>query len=269
LGTSGSGLPGEAIILLVLVFAVSRQIFGSDRQGYRVPRLLSDPEFRLAMFLVTIITAMLFLRHWVGAYDFDDIDNLPSGTRSLWGTIFTVTSFMTTTGFASTAWSEASNWSGLATPGILLMGMALIGGGVATTAGGVKLLRVYALYKHGMREMDRLVHPSSVGGAGTEARKLRRQGAHVAWVFFMLFALSLALTVTLFGLVGVEFEDAIILAIAALSTTGPLVTVAAPAPIDVGILDGAAKIILAGAMVLGRLETLAIIALLNPGFWRA
>jgi trk system potassium uptake protein TrkH len=33
-------------------------------------------------------------------------------------------------------------------------------------------------------------------------------------------------------------------------------------------LSDAAKLILAGAMVLGRLETLAIIALLNPGFWR-
>jgi Trk-type K+ transport system membrane component len=42
---------------------------------------------------------------------------------------------------------------------LLLMGLALMGGGVATTAGGVKLLRVYALYKHGAREMERLVHP--------------------------------------------------------------------------------------------------------------
>ena len=42
------------------------------------------------------------------------------------------------------------------TPGLLLMGLALIGGGVATTAGGVKLLRVFALYRNGVREMERL-----------------------------------------------------------------------------------------------------------------
>ena len=44
-----------------------------------------------------------------------------------------------------------------------------------------------------MREMERLVHPHSVGGARHEvARHLRRQGAYVAWIFFMLFAISIA-----------------------------------------------------------------------------
>jgi trk system potassium uptake protein TrkH len=33
-------------------------------------------------------------------------------------------------------------------------------------------------------------------------------------------------------------------------------------------LNGAARAVTAAAMVLGRLETLAIIALLNPDFWR-
>ena len=46
------------------------------------------------------------------------------------------------------------------------LGLALIGGGVATTAGGVKLLRVYALFRHGERELERLIHPNSVGGDG-------------------------------------------------------------------------------------------------------
>jgi trk system potassium uptake protein TrkH len=34
------------------------------------------------------------------------------------------------------------------------------------------------------------------------------------------------------------------------------------------MLPDAAKAILCAAMVLGRLETLAILALLNPDFWR-
>jgi len=59
-----------------------------------------------------------------------------------------------------------------------------------------------------------------------------------------------------------------VLSVAALSTTGPLAAIAAETPISyAGIPDGA-KIILAFAMVLGRLEALAIIALLNPEFWR-
>ncbi|MCB2123923.1 MAG: TrkH family potassium uptake protein, partial [Rhodobacteraceae bacterium] len=173
------------------------------------------------------------------------------------------------TGFESAGWAAARSWSGLATPGLILAGLAVIGGGVATTAGGVKLLRVYALYRHGEREIERLVHPSSIGGAGVSARRLRRQGAQMAWVFFMLFAISIAVTMLALSLSGLDFERTTVLSVAALSTTGPLATVAGSSPIDWALLDAWAKSVLAAAMVLGRLETLAIIALLNPDFWRS
>ena len=58
-----------------------------------------------------------------------------------------------------------------------------------------------------------------------------------------------------------------VLAVASLSTTGPLAVVAAEAPISYADLPEAAKGILAFAMVLGRLETLVLIALFNPEIW--
>ena len=148
------------------------------------------------------------------------------------------------------------------------MGLALIGGGVATTAGGVKLLRVYALYLNGLREMQRLVHPSSVGRASSQSRRIRSKGAYVAWIFFMLFALSMTFVTLVLTFTGVGFEEAMVLAVAALSTTGPLVHAAAETPIMLGQLSPAAKLTLCGAMVVGRLETLAIIAMFNPALWR-
>ncbi len=266
---AGSGFAGETVIFVFLIVAVSRQSISADQSGSNLARLVTDPEFRIGALCVIAIPAALFLRHWVGAFEVDRVDNVAAGLRALWGGIFTVLSFLTTTGFESSDWAAARGWSGLETPGMILMGLALVGGGVATTAGGVKLLRVYALYKHGMREMDRLVHPSSVGGAGTVARRLRRQGAYVAWVFFMLFALSLALTVLAFTLTGVDFDAAITLAVAALSTTGPLISLVGETPISIAALSDTGKYILSVAMVLGRLELLAIIALLNPEFWRS
>ncbi len=268
LAGSGSGLAGEAAIFVMLIFAITRQAMSLDRSGLGIMRLPSDPEFRVGLFFVVAVPLALFLRHWYGAIDVNRFTDLGHGARALWGSVFTVMSFLTTTGFESVAWDQARDWSGLATPGILLMGLALVGGGVATTAGGVKLLRIYALYKHGARELERLVQPSSVGGAGRAARRLRRQGAHVAWVFFMLFAISLSVIVTAFTLVGLNFETATTLTVAALSTTGPVISVAAETPIILADIGAPAKAILAAAMVLGRLETLAIIALLNPEFWR-
>ena len=84
----------------------------------------------------------------------------------------------------------------------------------------------------------------------------------------MLFALSIAGVMMLLSLTGAQFETAMVLAVAALSTTGPLAAVGGEAPISYAGLTDFAKYVLAAAMVVGRLEALAIIALLNPEFWR-
>lgn len=176
-------------------------------------------------------------------------------------------SFLTTTGFVSAEWQTAQDWSGLGTPGLILMGLAIVGGGVATTAGGVKLLRVYVLYLQGLGEMQRLVHPSIVVAQTKASRRIRQKGAQIAWVFFMLFAMSLAFaTIALTGL-GAGFEDALVMSIASLTNAGPLTQVAAETPIDLVAQTSAVKAVLCAVMVLGRLETLAIIALLSPELW--
>ena len=63
-------------------------------------------------------------------------------------------------------------------------------------------------------------------------------------------------------------DNPIVMAIATLSTTGPLIQVAAESPIELAAFGAGAKLVLIAAMVLGRLETLAIIALFAPGLWR-
>jgi len=259
---------GELLIFAFFAFALSRLTFSKGLLGEGEQGLSRDPEFLTALVLITTVTLVLFLRHFVGAADGNDSASLGEVAAALWGALFTVTSFLTTTGFESHYWQGATDWSGLQVPGLFLMGMALIGGGVATTAGGVKLLRIYALYRHGEREQARLLHPSSIGGGGKEARRIRRQGAYISWVFFMLFALSIAAVMLLLSLTGVQFETSMVLAVSALSTTGPLASVAAETPIAYSGLPDTAKAILAFAMVLGRLETLAIIALFNPEIWQ-
>lgn len=265
---AASGLAGEVLIFAFLFFGVSRLTFSREALSDNDRSVLRDPEIRIAVILVVTIPLLLFVRHYLGAVEDQSAADPVSALAALWGAIFTVLSFLTTTGFESAQWIRASLWSGLEAPGLILVGLALLGGGVATTAGGVKLLRVHALLRHGQRELGRLVHPNSVGGFGEAARRIRRQGARIAWIFFMLFALSIAAVMLLLALTGVQFETAMVLAVSALSTTGPLATVAAENPISYAGIPDTAKAVLALAMVLGRLETLALVALLNTDFWR-
>lgn len=269
-GLSGSqaGVPGEAILFVFMFFALSRLTFSTDTATSGHARLDRDPEFRIGLLLVIGLPTLLFLRHFGAALDVNETDNLSLALRALWGSVFTVMSFLTTTGFESTDWAEARQWSGLGAPGLILLGLALIGGGVATTAGGVKLLRVYALYLNGLRDMERLVHPHSVSGAGAGNRRIQKDGAFIAWVFFMLTALALALVSMVLAALGSSFDQALVLSIAALSTTGPLIDAAADTPIHLAQLSAGAKGVMCAAMVLGRLETLAIIALFTPDLWR-
>lgn len=263
-----SGVMGEVLMVGFLVFALSRGTFAAHLLPARERGLSSDVELRLAGLIVALTTGFLFLRHFVGAEAVLSDLNLREALPALWGTFFTVISFLTTTGYESFHWVGAAEWSGLDAPGVVLIGLVLIGGGAATTAGGVKLLRVYALFRHGQREAEKLVHPNSVGGAGTQARQIRRQGAQIAWLFLMLFTVLNFLFLGLLTLTGVQFDTALVLTASALSNTGPLADLAMQNPIPFSGLPDLAKLFLGAAMILGRLEVLALIAVFNPELWR-
>lgn len=265
---AGSGIAGEALIAVFLLLALTRLSFSMGLDRVRLVALWTDPELRLGLSIVGCMAVLLFLRHYLTG-PFDAGGGIGPALTALWGSLFTVLSFLTTTGYESEKWLAAKDWAGLQSPGLILLGLALIGGGVATTAGGVKLLRIYALTRHGLRELERIVHPSSIGGAGVEARRIRRQGAHIAWVFFVLFSISVVVVMMALSLTGLQFEPSMVLTISALTTTGPLADVAGENPVSFSGIPDAAKMILAATMVLGRMETLALIALLNPEFWRS
>lgn len=265
---ASSGIAGEAIMAVFLLFALSRVTFSKDTNTAQRAGLFYDPEFRLGMAIVLAIPTLLVLRHFVAALDIGDQNNVLAALRAFWGAAFTVLSFLTTHGYSSVDWIDAQAWSGLETPGLILMGLALIGGGVATTAGGVKLMRVFALLVNGMREVDRLVHPSSVGRSGLVSRRTRREGAFIAWVFFMIFAITLAATTVAFSAFGIPFEQSLVLAVANLSNCGPLVDVVQAGRLTLIELGPGPKAIAAIAMIMGRLEMLALVVILTPDLWR-
>jgi trk system potassium uptake protein TrkH len=75
---------------------------------------------------------------------------------------------------------------------VALMGLTIIGGGVATTAGGVKLLRVYILYRNTAQEVDMMLHPNSIPSKkGRGALADNKNNRFMAWIFFMLFVAAI------------------------------------------------------------------------------
>ena len=261
-----SGIAGEIAIALFLLPAVSLRGFGLLSRRRIGPRF-SDPQIQLMLISVVGVTAVLFLRSFVGAAEIDRQDNLFAAARAIWGSLFTVLSFLTTTGFESRDWRTMQLWSDLPDPGIVLLAVAVMGGGVATTAGGIKLLRLYALYRQGVRELDRLIHPNALGRRGQGDQLISARGARVAFIFLMLFLIATAVVMYALALTGLDFVQSLGLAIAGLTTTGPAMPVLGDATVYRD-LTAAGRAIFCAAMIVGRMDVLVIIALFNPVYWR-
>ena len=261
LGTIGF-LP-ELILAAALVLSLSRALSlpGAVPAARRRDHLAADPELRLALGVVAVVVLFVVARHWAGAFDATGAEDFPALGATAWGALFTGLSFLTTTGFVSHDWIAARAWSGLTPPGLVLMGLALIGGGVATTAGGVKLLRVYAMARLGGLEVARLIHPRMMDPGTERQRFLAGAGARAAWLFAMVFAIVAVALLGLLLLTGRSLEEGLIFTIAAITTTGPLVEVAGIGALYWHELTGTEKIVLAFGMILGRLEILVILAL--------
>ncbi|MEM7269686.1 MAG: potassium transporter TrkG [Pseudomonadota bacterium] len=259
------GVRGEILVVFFFVAAASRHLYRPNRPLLeKFARFRGDPEMKVLLVVVMGATAWLFLRHFYGSLDLPAEREIAGPVAAIWGGFFTTLSFAVTAGVVSDSWEAARSWSGLGEPGLILIGLAVMGGGVASTAGGVKLLRAYALYKHGEREMERLIRPSSIAGSGAVRRGLRREGAQIAWVFLMLFLVTLGATMLALSLTGLRFEPSLTAAVAALSNTGPVLKSAIPDASWLTTLTPEARAVLVAAMILGRVETLALVAMLNP-----
>lgn len=250
----------ESLIACVMVFALSRRFWpGARALAEAGSRKRHDPELLLATGVITIVVGAMVFRSVFVHSSLSFSDQL----AMIWAHGFTALSFLTTTGFVSTASGGLETvFSGPS--GMVALGLALFGGGVATTAGGLKLLRIVALGWQAQREVSKLVYPESIGGDGPRLRALRREGAFSAWLFLMIFIFSLTILSATLTISGLTLEDALVFSVAALTTTGPLPEIAASAPLQWTGLSDLQKTLLGVGMLMGRLELLLLISV----FWR-
>ena len=85
----------------------------------------------------------------------------------------------------------------------------------------------------------------------------------------MLFLVSLALIITILTIFGMLFEDAIILAVACLTTTGPIIELLGLNSLSTMDLSYFSKMVLVASMVVGRLEILVALSFITFAFKRA
>ena len=170
---------------------------------------------------------------------------------------------MTTTGWFIDSAIDLSN----DTVVIVLIILTVIGGGIGSTAGGLKLLRFFILKNHLFSETAKMVYPSQVR-ISTSRMSFNSSAVLKVWVFTMIFLIVIALICSLLTFSGITFRNAIFLSVSVLCNNGPLYsTVIEPLGLYANITNFTKFILILG-MILGRIEILVIFALINLEFWR-
>ncbi len=173
---------------------------------------------------------------------------------------FHVVTMITSTGFLTT---DFSVWPLLLPP--LLITIGFIGGCAGSTAGGMKVVRILLLYKQGLREIKRLIHPNAIIPVKIGERSLPDRVVEAVWGFSVLYITSfVVLSLTLMA-TGLDMITAFSGVATCLNLGGPglgMVAANFVAVNDAGIW------ILSFAMLLGRLEVFTLLVILSPAFWR-
>ncbi len=214
---------------------------------------LLDPEFRTYFLLLAALALISSTYLYI------------QGTfASVWSAlhhgIFQAVSIGTTTGFTT---ADYYSWPGFLP--VLLLFASFIGGCAGSTGGGMKVIRVLLLYKQGIREILRLIHPSARIPVKVGSKPLSETVISSVWGFFSLYVASFVVILLLLMATGLDQITAFSAVAACINNLGPgLGDVGA----HYGTINSMSKWVLCLAMLMGRLEIFTILVIMSPAFWR-
>jgi trk system potassium uptake protein TrkH len=243
-----------------LYFALMRRRYGT---------VLRDPELRTYLILLASGATVISLCLLRQSMTLTTGDPIPVGTGSaIRSGVFTTVSMGTTTGYATT---NFDTWP-FAAKAVLIL-LMFIGGSAGSTAGGIKVIRIWVALKVMLAEIEHVFRPNVVRpvrvGKSVVDDQLKLGTISYVLGIVLLFAVG-SFCVMVFENLNSEnscdFTTAATASLACLCTIGPgLAKVGAIE--NYGWMTPYTKVLLALWMALGRLEVFAIIVLLTPRFW--
>ena len=176
--------------------------------------------------------------------------------------VFTVISIMTSTGFAS---CDYSNWSVSAQ--ILLFIVILFGSSAGSTGGGIKIMRALIVFKYLKRELTKLLHPNAVITIKMDNVTVTPDIVAQIIAFIMFYIAIFIFS----GLVVSIIESSVVIgfggSMATLSIIGPAFGDVIGPTGSYEALSPVTKFIFMLNMLIGRLELVPFLILLNKDYW--
>ncbi len=186
----------------------------------------------------------------------------PGFGTSLQFAAFQVASILTTTGFAT---ADFATWPQFTQ--VVLFIMMFIGGCAGSTGGGIKVVRISTLFRLGVKEMKKFIHPRSVFSFTINGENVSQDTVYSIAGFFFLYIFFLILTTLVVGLGGYDIVTSFTTALATVGNIGPGFGLVGPSRNYADYPDWI-KWFLSFAMMVGRLEIYTVLVLFVPRFWK-
>jgi trk system potassium uptake protein TrkH len=217
--------------------------------------LTNDREIRtyIAILTVSIVAVAILLAAEGVVADF------PEALRT---SAFHVVSLATTTGYASVDYEQ---WPVFAP--VLMMFLGCFVSCAGSTGGGIKLVRMVLLVKQARRELVRIIHPRVVNPVTLGGRVMPPSVMTAVLGYMLIYgAATMGLTMLLL-FTGLDIVTAFSAVVATVNNIGPGLGDVGPSS-NFGVLNSVQIWVLSFAMLLGRLELLAVLVLFTGHFWR-
>ena len=248
----------QALRLVVLVFMLAAGVNFAlyyTLAARRNSAALRDMELRV--YLGIAVTASIL----VAVDVFASSGAATVGSALLDGT-FQVVSLLTTTGFAT---ADFAQWPGLAHA--ILIALMFVGGCAGSTAGGTKVIRLLIAWKVAMREVRLTFSPNSVVAIAVGGRAVPEESLRGVVALLLLWVMGWGLGAVVLSVGDTDIVTSASASLATLSNIGPGLSAVGPAE-NFAFFASWQKVVMLFLMWLGRLEFFAVVALLQPHFWR-
>ncbi len=252
LGAMSGWLPAAAVMAVSTLGAIPLALYyKSYRQGFRASlmTLAGDIQLRTVLILSAFSAALLWLLMSFGPGD------APTGSGG--HAVLMALSAQTTTGFSTLTVADLDPAAKL----VMILSM-LIGGGIGSTAGGIKILRLLILLRLIKLTLIRIcLSPHAVLEPRLNGKSLGDEEIHQALLLIILFGLVIFVSWLPFVIMGYNPLDSLFEVVSATGTVGLSTGITASG------LPNLLKMVLCADMLMGRLEIIAILVLFYPRTW--
>ena len=182
--------------------------------------------------------------------------------ESMWNGLFEIMCISSTTGFATL---DNASWPPVL--GGLTILAAAVCGCAGSTSGGLKIDRIVLLFKSIGRQINRILHPSSVNEIKFGGRTLKDEDVAPHLLYIAMYAVLLAVSAVLCLLIGVGWQNAVAASVTSISNVGPALGEMGSMG-TFNMIPAAAKVVYTMDMFLGRIEIYPVLAVVAMVFDR-